>query len=52
MKKYQFYLGIGFAGVGHTEIVEVPDDITEEDLKNYFQDWVSNYLDACYFEVV
>ena len=51
MKKYKYYLGIGFPGVEHVEIVGFPDDVTEADVEEDFQDWMNGYLDAGFYEV-
>lgn len=51
MKKYKYYLGIGFPGAEHEEIVGFPDDVTEADVEEDFQDWMNGYLDAGFYEV-
>lgn len=51
MKKYRFYLDIGYVGANHQAEIEVEDDCTEEELEDMFQGWMYNYLDAGYEEI-
>lgn len=44
--KVEFYLGIGFANAEHKEIVDIPDSTPEEEIEEYFNDWMTNYLDC------
>ena len=44
--KVEFYLGIGYANAEHVEEVELPDDYTEQDIQEEFDDWVNNWIDS------
>ena len=44
--KVKFYLGIGYANAEHIEEVELPDDYTEQDIQEEFDDWVNNWIDS------
>ena len=45
VKKVQFYLGIGYPGADHKEIVEFEDNVTDEEIDEYLNEWASNYID-------
>ena len=51
MRRFKFYLGIGYANAAHEEIVEVPDDYTDEDIDEMFNGWMWNYIDVGYEEI-
>lgn len=42
--KVEFYLGIGYANAEYVEEVELPDDYTEQDIQEEFDDWVNNWI--------
>ena len=50
MKKIKFYIGTGFAGCNHEEIIEF-EDITEEEIEAAYNEWKDNYIDCCWWEV-
>lgn len=37
MKRIEFYADLGYVGADRKEIVEVPDDYTEEDIEEMFE---------------
>lgn len=41
----KFNLGTGFAGANHKEILDLPDDYSEDDIEDVYQDWANNFLD-------
>lgn len=43
--KVEFTLGTGFANAVHKEIVDLPDDYSEEDIEDIYQEWANNFLD-------
>lgn len=43
--KVEFYLGTGLVGGERTEVIELPDDYTEDDIEAEYQEWVHNFLD-------
>ena len=51
MRRFKFYLSIGYANAAHEEIVEIPDDYTDADIDEMFDVWVQNYIDAGYEEI-
>lgn len=50
-KKYRFCFGIGYVGADHEEIVELPEDMTEDEVEEEFKEWVWNHING-YWEVV
>lgn len=52
MAKYIFYVGTNFAaGIQFEEIVELPDDITEDERQEEFEEWLWEQIDAYYEKV-
>ena len=45
--KVKFYLAIG-NGEGQEEIVDLPDNYTDEDIEEDFLEWRAGYLDSCW----
>lgn len=43
--KVEFILGTGFAGATHKELVKLPDDFTESDIEDTYQEWANSFLD-------
>lgn len=43
--KVEFILGTGFAGAIHKELVDLPNDYTEDDIEEIYQEWANNFLD-------
>lgn len=52
MKKYKFFLQTGFAGCTHGEIVELPSNLSKEEVEEEFKEWAWNFLDGGYHEVL
>lgn len=46
MKRIEFYLGIGYPGAEHKEMVEFDDNATDEEIEECFEDWKNDYIDA------
>lgn len=51
MKRIEFYADLGYVGADCKEIVEVPDDYTEEDIEEMFEYWLSNHLECGFIEI-
>lgn len=51
MRKFKFYAGLGYYGADREEIVEIKDDCTEEEVREFFEIWLSEHLDAGYKEI-
>lgn len=51
MKKVKFYLGTGFAGVAHEEIIEFDDNVTDEEIQEAFYDWYEDKLDPSWWYI-
>lgn len=51
MKKVKFVLNTGFAGAVHEDVVEFEDDVTENDLWNYYNDWKDEQVEGYWEEV-
>lgn len=51
MRKVKFYLGTGFAGASHEDIIEFEDGTTDEEITEYFEEWKNNFLDASWWDV-
>lgn len=52
LKKHFFHISIGFAaGVKFEEVVEMPEDSTEEEIEEEFKEWVWNQIDAYRTEI-
>lgn len=51
MRKINFYLGVGYAGCSHEEVVEFGDDATDEEIEEIYEDWKNNFLDCSWREV-
>lgn len=43
--KVEFILGTGFAGETHKELIDLPNDYTEDDIEEMYQEWANNFLD-------
>lgn len=50
-EKIEFYADLGYVGADCKEIVEVPDDDTEEDIEEMFECWLSNHLDCGFTKI-
>lgn len=52
MKKHLFHISVTFAsGVEFEEIVELPEEFSDEDVEEEFKEWVWNQLDAYKTEI-
>lgn len=51
MRKVKFYLGMGFAGCNHEEIMEFDDDTTDEEISEYHHEWYEEKLDASWWDI-
>lgn len=51
MRKVKFYLGTGFAGCSHGEIMEYEDDTPDEVIDEDFEFWKNDRLDAQWWEI-
>jgi hypothetical protein len=51
MKKIKFVLNTGFYGCAHEEIVEFDDDITEEELWDYYNEWKEEQVEGYWEEI-
>lgn len=51
MKKFKFYLSIGFVGAEHESTVEYEDDVKPEEVEEDLKDWVNGYIEY-YSELV
>lgn len=51
MKKVKFYLGTGFAGAAHEEIVEFDDNVTVEEIQEAFYEWYEDKLDPSWWYI-
>ena len=51
MRKVKFYLGTGFAGCSHEEIMEYEDDTPDEVIDEDFEEWKNNKLDANWWKI-
>jgi hypothetical protein len=47
--KVTFYYGIGFANASHEETFDYEDDVTDQELQQDFDDWVSNFVDGGFY---
>lgn len=44
--KVEFHLSIGLAGANQSEIVEVPNDFSEDDIEEEYQEWKNGFIEA------
>lgn len=51
MKKIRFWAETGYVGATYEDIVEYPDDVTEEELDRDADEWITNYIEYGYHEV-
>lgn len=51
MRKIKFYLGTGYAGCSHEEVMEFDDDATEKEIEEGYEEWKNNLLDCFWSEV-
>ena len=47
--KVEFTLGTGFANGTHKEIVDLPDNYTEDDIEDSYQEWANDFLDKSWY---
>lgn len=51
MKKYRFYVSTCYVGSEVTTEVEFDDDVTEEEIKEAYDDWAWSVLDSGWDEI-
>jgi len=51
MKKYKFTLSIGISNSKQEDVFEFDDDVTKEELEEWYIDWMNNNLDGGWHEV-
>lgn len=51
MRKLEFYVGTMFVGSDVTEIVEVDDNITDDEIYELFNDWLLENISAGWQDV-
>lgn len=49
MKKVHFHINTGYAGVEYDEVVEFDDNVSEEELVEYLEDFVSNNIEPSWW---
>lgn len=49
MKKVHFYIGTGFYNARHEKIEEFDDNVTEEELDDYLEDFVADNIDSSWW---
>lgn len=49
--KVKYHLTIGFPGADHTEVHEVPDDWTEEQIDADMKEWAFNYIEYSFHKI-
>lgn len=49
--KVHFTLSIGIANAKQQDTVDIPDDYTDDQINEEYQDWLSNYLDGGWHKV-
>lgn len=49
--KIKVHLSIGFPTATHTDILEMDDDYTEEDIHREVEEWANNYIEISWDEV-
>lgn len=52
MRKIRFYLSIGFATAKHVEDFEFPDDVSDEEIEEEYQEWADDYIEKEWYDVV
>ena len=48
--KVKFYVSVG-VGEGQEEIVDLPDDFTDDEIEDEFLEWRAGYLDSCWIKL-
>lgn len=51
MAKYKFYIDTGYVRSKKEEIVELPDDYTEEQVQLEYDNWVGNNAELSWWKV-
>ncbi|MDF2563724.1 MAG: hypothetical protein K0Q53_119 [Massilibacillus sp.] len=51
MAKYKFYASTGYVGAEREDIVELPDDYTEEDIQEEFDAWLGNNVELTWYKM-
>ena len=50
MRKVKFYLGTGFTGCNHTEVMEFDDNTTEKEIEECYEEWKDEKLDCSWWD--
>lgn len=45
-------LGIGYAGANHTDVLDIGDSATEDQINEEVQEWANNYIEISWKRVV
>ena len=51
MKKIKLWIDTGYVGADYEDIIEVDDDITDDELRDYVEDFVCNYISSGWEEI-
>lgn len=51
MKRLKFYVSTNKVGSKVEEIVELEDDMTDQEIEEYFKEWVWNNIDVLLVEL-
>jgi hypothetical protein len=46
--KVSVFLSIGYPAAVHREVLELPDDATDEEIQAEAEDWKNNYIEWSY----
>ena len=49
MKKVHSHINIGYAGAEYDEVEEFDDNVSEEELDEYLEDFVSNNIESSWW---
>jgi len=51
MRKIEFYLGIGYVGAEHREVITYKDGVSDDEIEEDFTAWVEGFIDAGWQEI-
>lgn len=49
--KYKYVMSIGFPTAEHKEVVDLPDDFTEDQVQEDYKEWCNNFLDGGFWKL-
>ncbi len=49
MKRVRYTLSIGFVGAEHRDVFDWPDEATDEEINEDYQQWCQNYMDGGWY---